>query len=74
MLFLVSSLLTSKRQFGIENLSQHDNIRGAMETESGTAITRDESPPRVVAEAKLAKAIAAAGKNFMREWSKSVKE
>ena len=28
----------------------------------------------VVVEAKLAKAITAAGKDFMREWSKSMKE
>ena len=64
----------SKRQVGIENLSQSDSIRGAMETEGGMTVARDESLPRVVAKAKLAKAIAAAGKDFMREWSKSMKE
>ena len=45
-----------------------------METEGGMTVARDESLPRVVAEAKLAKAIAAAGKDFMREQSKSMKE
>ena len=75
MLFLVSPLSTSsKRQLGIENLSQSDNIRGAMETEGGMTVARDESLPHMVAEAKLAKAIAAAGKDFMGKWSKSMKE
>ena len=36
-----------------------------MEIEGGMTVARDESPPRVVAEAKLAKAISAAGKYFM---------
>ena len=65
----------SKRQLGIENLGQSDSIRGSMETE-GVCLTlaREESFPRVVVEAKLAKAIAAAGNNFMGKWSKSMKE
>ena len=37
-------------------------------------LARAESLPHVVAEAKLAKAIAAAGKDFMGKWSKSMKE
>ena len=45
-----------------------------METEGGMTVARDESLPTVVAEAKLAKAIATVGKDFMREWSKSTKE
>ena len=45
-----------------------------IETEGGMTVASDESLPRVVAEAKLAKAIAAAGKDFMRDWSKSTKE
>ena len=45
-----------------------------METKGGMTAARDESLLHVVAEAKLAKAIAAAGKDFMREWSKSMKE
>ena len=74
MLFLVSPLSTSKRQLGIENILQSDNIGGAMETGGGMTVARDESLPRVVAEVKLAKAIATAGKDFMREWSKSMKK
>lgn len=65
----MSPLAASKRQLGIENLSQGDSIRGAMETEGGMTVVRDESLPRVVAKALLAKAIAAAGKKFTREWS-----
>ena len=64
----------SKRQLGIEILSQSDSIRGSIETEGGMTVARDESLPRMVVETKLAKAIAAAGKGFMREWSKSTKE
>ena len=64
----------TKRQLDIENLLQSDSIRGTTETEGGMRIARDESLPRVVAKAKLAKVIAAAGKIFMREWSKSTKE
>ena len=45
-----------------------------MKTEGVMTVARDESLPHVVAGAKLAKAIAAAGKDFMREWSKSTKE
>ena len=45
-----------------------------METEGGMTVARDESLPCVVAEAKLAKAITATVKDFMREWSKSTKE
>ena len=67
MFFLVSPLLTSKRQLGIENLLQSDNIRGGHGNSGWCAgsVVRDESLPRVVAEAKLAKAIAAAEKDFM---------
>jgi hypothetical protein len=73
-LFLVSPLSTSKRQLGIENLSHSDNIRGGMETQGGMTVARDASLLCVVAEAKLATAIAAAGTSFMRELSKSMKE
>ena len=45
-----------------------------METEGGMTVTRDESLPRVFAEAKLAKAIAAVGNYSIREWSKSMKK
>ena len=45
-----------------------------METEGGMVAVRDESLLCVVAEAKLAKAIAAAGKDFTEKWSKSTKE
>ena len=55
-------------------LSQSDSIGRGMETEGGVTVARDESLPRVVAGAKLAKAIAAAGKDFMGKWSKSMKE
>ena len=44
-----------------------------VETEGGMTVASDESLPRVVAETKLAKAIAAAGKDLTREWSKSMK-
>ena len=74
MLFLVFPFSASKRQLGIENLLQSDSIRGAVETEGDMTVARDNSLPRVVAKAKLAKAIAAAGKDFTREWSKSTKE
>ena len=69
MLFLVSLLFESKRQHGpsIENMLQRGSIRRAMEIEGGMTVARDESLPRVVAEAKLAKASVAAGKYFMRE-------
>ena len=73
-LFLVSSLSVNKRQLVIENLLQRDSTRGAIETKDGLTVARDESFPCVVAEAKLTKAIAAAGKDSMREWSKSRKE
>ena len=63
----MSPLLTSKRQLCIENLLQSDNIRGIMETEGDMTIARDESLTRVVDNDKLAKAIAAAGKDFTRE-------
>ena len=62
------------REFGIENMSQSESIRGGMKTEDCMTVARDESLPRAVAEAKLVKAIAAAGKDFMKEWSKSMKE
>ena len=58
MLFLVSSLSASKRTV------DSDSIMEAMGTEGGIMVARDESLPRVVAEAKLAKAIDAAGKIF----------
>ena len=45
-----------------------------METEGGIREARDESLLRVVADAKLVKVIATAGKDFMGEWSKSTKE
>ena len=45
-----------------------------METEDSLTVARDESLPSVVVEAKLVKAIAAAGKDFMGKWSKSMKE
>ena len=45
-----------------------------METEEGMREARDESLPRVVAESKLAKAIATTEKDFMGEWSKSMTE
>ena len=45
-----------------------------IETEGGMTIARDESFPRVVTGAKLAKAIAATGKYFMGKWSRSMKE
>ena len=63
----MSPLSISKRKFGTENLLQSHNISGATENESGVTVERDESLPRVVVRAKLAKAIAAAGKDFMRE-------
>ena len=64
----------SKRQLGIENMLQSVSLMGDMETKGGMMVVRDESLPHVVAEAKLAKAIAAAGKDFMGKWSKSMKE
>ena len=45
-----------------------------METEGGMRVTRDESLPCMVAEAKLFKAVATVGKGFMGKWSKSTKE
>ena len=62
------------RQLGIENVTQTDSIRGGMEIEQGTTETRDESLPCVVVKAKLVKVIAAAGKYFMGEWSRSLEE
>ena len=70
----MSPLLIRKRQLGIENQTQSDNIRGVMETGGGMTVVRNESLPRVVAKAKLAKAISAAGKDFMGTGSKSTKE
>ena len=66
--------IISKRQLGIENLSQSDSIRGVMETEGCMTVARDKSLPRAVAKAKLAKAIAATGKDFMEKWNKSMKK
>ena len=45
-----------------------------MDTEGDMMVARDESFLCMVAEAKLAAAIAAAGTSFMRELSKSMKE
>ena len=66
--------LINKRQLGIENISQSDSIRGVMGTEGGMRVARDESLPNVVSKVKPGKAIAAVGKDFMREWSKPTKE
>ena len=57
--------IISKRKHGIENLSKSGSIRGAMETKGGMTVARDESLPRVTAKAKLGKAIARAGKDFI---------
>ena len=51
-----------------------NSIRGGMETERGMTVAGDESLTSVVVRAKLAKAIAAAGKDFLGKWSKSTKE
>jgi hypothetical protein len=65
---------TILKQLGINQASPSQEIRGAMEMPTGTAVTRDASLPLAVAQAKLAKAVTVAGKDFRSEWSKAMKE
>ena len=59
---------------GVKRVLQSQEIRGAMEIPTGTAVTRDASLPLVVAHSKRVKTVAVAGEKLHSKWSKSMKE